>query len=114
MLSSPSWDLQYKNSQIVYGKRKYEPDNLTPNEVLPSTEYSQPIKKVKINDLGITAKCSMGHVDMPLGLQWKENSCAYDATLTILYNAWQEDSAVMANYFTVTSLDATFKLNNSF
>ena len=32
------------------------------------------------------------HVMVPVGLKWKENSCAFDATLTILYNIWQMNS----------------------
>ena len=60
------------------------------------------------------AKDSVVPVNMPPSLQWKENSCAYDATMTILYNTWQEDSAVMTKYFVTTSLDASFSLSDSF
>ena len=57
-----------------------------------------PYKKIKTggkldeaNLLALTADNSESQIAIPLGLHWKENSCAYDATLSILFNAWQED-----------------------
>ena len=96
-------------------KRKYEVDDA----LAPPTEYSErQIKKLKTSaatkELLVTAKDSVVLVNMPPSLQWKENSCAYDATMTILYNTWQEDPAVMTEYFATTSLDASFSLSDSF
>jgi hypothetical protein len=28
---------------------------------------------------------------VPIGLQWQNNSCVYDAILTILFNVWHEN-----------------------
>jgi hypothetical protein len=28
---------------------------------------------------------------VPIGLQWRNNSCVYDAILTILFNVWREN-----------------------
>ena len=70
-LSSPSDDHQYINVQL-YGKRKYKPDKPTPDKIVPPTEYTQPIKKVKIHaadDPTAIADSSVDHGDMPLGLQ---------------------------------------------
>jgi hypothetical protein len=50
------------------------------------------IKKVKFCHGQRDLEDSM-HSDVliPLGLQWQNNSCAYDAVFTILYNVWRED-----------------------
>ena len=33
------------------------------------------------------------NVLVPIGTQWKDNSCAYDAICTVLFNIWREDPA---------------------
>jgi hypothetical protein len=116
--SSTSSGLQVQSgdsNRVATGrKRKCEAD-----EVDLPTEYSQPRKKAKSSVIKDSSSAgsessSVQQIDMPLGLLWKENSCAYDATLTILYNAWREDPAVMTGYFAATSLDADFRLSDSF
>ncbi|KAM6491248.1 hypothetical protein JOM56_013487, partial [Amanita muscaria] len=105
-------ELQCKDTQRCR-KRRYKADE----EVHP--EYSQQIKKIKTSSSGIKdsvvpENSTARQVNIPLGLRWKENSCAYDATLTILYNAWQEDPTVMTDHFAAMSLDTMFKLSDGF
>jgi len=33
------------------------------------------------------------HVLVPIGTQWQNNSCAYDAVCMVLFNVWHEDPA---------------------
>jgi hypothetical protein len=35
----------------------------------------------------------------PRGLQWSNNSCAFDAVLSVLYNIWQDNPAVRTLQF---------------
>ncbi|KIL59491.1 hypothetical protein M378DRAFT_32463, partial [Amanita muscaria Koide BX008] len=98
-------ELQPKDAQMC-GKKRYKTDD----EVRP--EYSQRMKKIRSSVA--PENSAARQVNLPLGLRWKENSCAYDAALTILYNAWQEDPTVMTDHFAATSLDTMFKLSDGF
>ena len=34
-----------------------------------------------------------GQIGNPRGLQWSNNSCAFNAVLSVLYNIWQDNTA---------------------
>ena len=50
----------------------------------------------------------------PVGLQWKENSCAYDAILTIFYNIWKEDPNLRSEQFKSSNLGRCYQLHERF
>ena len=66
-------------------KRKFEKINKTINEkhelVLP--------KKICLNQIVTLSKNAPL---VPRGISWSQNSCGYDAALTILYSIWSENS----------------------
>ena len=55
------------------------------------TEKKPRIKKIKFSHLSDTSEPSI-RLDIPLGMHWQNNSCAYDAVITILFNIWREDA----------------------
>jgi hypothetical protein len=61
--------------------------------VVPSKKMQMTSKKVKfchrttIDDLSAPIR-----LNVPLGTQWQNNSCAYDAIITILFNIWYDPS----------------------
>ena len=58
--------------------------------ILPA-EKKPRIKKIKFDHLSdLTAKPI--RLNIPLGTRWQNNSCAYDAVITILFNIWREDA----------------------
>ena len=68
------------------------------------SEASEPAsKKIKMNPNATTEHCVPNNpssnaaehralINSPRGLQWSNNSCAFDAVLSILYNIWQDDA----------------------
>jgi hypothetical protein len=82
----------------------------------PSVALSQAFKKKCLIGPSIAEKHENNRpaIVIPLGLQWKENSCAYDATLTILYNTWQENPIDHTQYFSSLNLDSLFYLSSDF
>jgi hypothetical protein len=56
---------------------------------IPSADIDMhPLKKLKFDHVASTS-CGL-HVNVPIGTQWHNNSCAYDATSTRLFNIWHE------------------------
>ncbi|KAF8868707.1 hypothetical protein BD779DRAFT_1422658, partial [Infundibulicybe gibba] len=43
--------------------------------------------------------------DMPLGTRWQLNSCAYDATVSILYNVWRDDTTRWTDMFRAVNME---------
>ncbi|KAF8880327.1 hypothetical protein BD779DRAFT_1422597, partial [Infundibulicybe gibba] len=43
--------------------------------------------------------------NMPLGTRWQSNSCAYDATVSILYNVWRDDTSRWTEMFRTINLE---------
>jgi hypothetical protein len=63
--------------------------------IVPGPAEKKPrIKRIKfdhlIDDPLSTSKPI--RLNIPLGTQWQNNSCAYDAVITILFNIWREDA----------------------
>ena len=62
--------------------------------ILPA-EKKPRIKKIKFDHLSdLTAKPI--RLNIPLGTRWQNNSCAYDAVITILFNIWREDATCIS------------------
>ena len=71
-------------------------------------------KLAKISPLTNAHGREQQHVMVPVGLKWKENSCTFDAMLTILYNIWQMNSDLWSAQFHSLSLDAVYSLSPGF
>ncbi|KAF8224927.1 hypothetical protein L208DRAFT_1308350, partial [Tricholoma matsutake] len=57
---------------------------------IPSADVdTRPLKKLKFDHVASTSRGL--HVNVPVGTQWHNNSCAYDATVTTLFNIWREE-----------------------
>ena len=58
-------------------------------------QMSKNLKKVKfcIHATNLSAPIQ---IDVPLGTQWQNNSCAYDAIIIILFNMWYDSNPVSA------------------
>ena len=50
------------------------------------------LKRLKFNHDAIDG-LGATHLSVPIGTQWQNNSCAYDAVFTVLFNIWHEDRA---------------------
>lgn len=73
------------NVFAVSAKRKAEGD------AADYTDDVRKVKKLKI-DHGILLHRAGAQADeAPSGTQWRDNSCAYDAVVTILYSVWKDD-----------------------
>jgi len=60
---------------------------------LPSPSFMlPPAKKVKHE---ATASKQSTQFLVPIGTQWQNNSCVYDAMCTVLFNVWQENPELM-------------------
>ena len=59
-------------------------------------------KKVKFHHNATDTSASV-QLNIPLGTQWQNNSCAYDAMITILFNMWSDPGPGLAT----TSLEDT-------
>jgi Helitron helicase-like domain at N-terminus/PIF1-like helicase len=58
-----------------------------------STEKKRRIKKIKFSHLTASDDPSkLIRLNIPLGTRWQNNSCAYDAVITLLFNIWREDA----------------------
>ena len=64
-----------------------------------------PQKKITIK-LGIPNKIQNTYSGPKLrGPRWNSNSCGYDTLLTVLFNSWLENPAVVTNFFNQTNQD---------
>ena len=57
-------------------------EHCVPNDPSPSKAASNALLHLTLTD------------NNPRGLQWSNNSCAFDAVLSVLYNIWQDNPAV--------------------
>jgi hypothetical protein len=79
---------------------------------IPSADIDTPLKKLKIDHVAST---SLGlHVNVPIGMQWHNNSCAYDATVTTLFNIWCEEPTSMTVSWQAIGSDHLCMLTQSF
>ncbi|KAF8237903.1 hypothetical protein L208DRAFT_1506239, partial [Tricholoma matsutake] len=53
-------------------------------------EYTKEEKEIRNGTLADEVELHSVNI-VPVGTQWQNNSCAYDAALTILLNIWWED-----------------------
>ena len=77
----------------------------------PITEYCIP------NDLRKTDSNTTAHhapIISPRGLQWSNNSCAYDAVLSVLYNVWQDNAVERTVQFKDINSEFLGQLADSF
>jgi hypothetical protein len=58
--------------------------------VVPAVKKPR-IKKVKFTHLPNDPSKPV-QLNVPLGTRWQNNSCAYDAVITLLFNIWREDA----------------------
>ena len=69
-------------------------------EEINKTVYEKPdliqSKKICLNQVVILNECTPL---VPRGISWSQNSCGYDAALTILYSIWNEDSEKWSENF---------------
>ena len=75
-----------------------------------------PLKKLKMIEFEATSLGSLQSLstNVPYGTQWENNSCAYDAILTLLFNVWREDPAsIQASWWELQS-DTLNELLDSF
>ncbi|KAF8225484.1 hypothetical protein L208DRAFT_1306173 [Tricholoma matsutake] len=69
----------------------------------PSLDLCQPhcLKKRRLNsDAGLAQNVQLSvsvHALVPIGTQWQNNSCAYDAICTILFNVWLDDPQTVSH-----------------
>ena len=71
------------HTQAQASRLKRKGDNIIP------TKKTQSIKKVKFCHNATDTSASV-QLNIPLGTQWQNNSCAYDAIITILFNMWSD------------------------
>ena len=70
------------------------------------------LKKLKIDHMASTS-CSL-HINVLIGTQWHNNSCAYDATITTLFNIWHEEPTSMTISWQAIGSDHLHMLTQSF
>jgi hypothetical protein len=106
-LEWPHTEIVQKKMSGYSNKVKSGPSGKIQNLTVWDTnnDESLPRKKQKKNaePEGATSKHTLdlsSHVRMvncrPIGAEWSNNSCAYDAIITILFNTWREQSDVYA------------------
>ena len=90
----------------VLGKRKLHADFETEANETASKKFRMSSKATTQhcvpNDpskAGSNATELHAPIDNPRGLQWSNNSCAYDAILSVLYNIWQDNPSVRTFQF---------------
>ncbi|KAF8815886.1 hypothetical protein BYT27DRAFT_7024928, partial [Phlegmacium glaucopus] len=64
----------------------------------PEVSSETALKKLKI-DLNITMEHFTQTMNSPRGSQWSNNSCAFDAVMSVLYNIWLDDMIVRTVQF---------------
>ena len=52
--------------------------------------------------------------NIPVGLEWRSNSCGYDFVLTIFYNVWKEDPNLRLKQFHSGNMGHHYLLNETF
>jgi hypothetical protein len=75
-----------------------------------------PAKKLKMIEFEPTLTGSLQSLSMnvPYGTQWENNSCAYDAIFTLLFNVWREDPASIQASWRELQSDMLNELLDSF
>jgi hypothetical protein len=97
--------LDQTHSTPLLGKRKFgvyetEANEAASKKIRMSLEATK--KHCAPNDPSKAASNATEHHvprDNPRGLQWSNNSCAFDAVLSVLYNIWQDNPAVRTLQF---------------
>ncbi|KXN83944.1 hypothetical protein AN958_00787 [Leucoagaricus sp. SymC.cos] len=85
-----------EQSEIVnFGVRQPNARTLKRSSDAPEPLDRLVVKKPKMDHTaaatrGLETSMSL-YLNVPIGTQWRNNSCAYDAICTILFNAWRED-----------------------
>jgi len=82
---------------------------IVPSEKRPS------IKKVKFSHLSGAGDPSRPiRLDIPLGTRWQNNSCAYDAVITVLFNIWRSDAISETDLWSELQCDLLNSLTQGF
>ena len=80
---------------------------------VPSADVdTHPLKKLKVDHMASTSHSL--HVNILIGTQWHNNSCAYDATITTLFNIWREEPTLMTISWQAIGSDHLRTLTQSF
>ncbi|KAF8231453.1 hypothetical protein L208DRAFT_1469729 [Tricholoma matsutake] len=69
------------------------PKDLAPRKRKMPGTFCCPMPKLKMIKLESTSMddAEPHSVNIPIGMQWQNNSCAYNAVFTILFNVWREN-----------------------
>ncbi|KAF8225702.1 hypothetical protein L208DRAFT_1504476 [Tricholoma matsutake] len=69
------------------------PKDLAPRKRKMLGTFCCPMPKLKMIKLESTSMddAEPHSVNIPIGMQWQNNSCAYDAIFTILFNVWRKN-----------------------
>jgi hypothetical protein len=115
-----------KDITVVLGKRKFsaefdhkEDENALKKikTVLSSTfGYFAPDDKTAQKKSNMGSNSLHGHSTQmsPHGTQWSNNSCAFDAVMSILYNIWQDNTVVQAIHFKDINNELLGQISDSF
>ncbi|KAF8234243.1 hypothetical protein L208DRAFT_1217794, partial [Tricholoma matsutake] len=80
---------------------------------IPSANVDMhPLKKLKIDHMASTSHGL--HMNVPIGMQWHNNSCAYNATITTLFNIWRQELTSMTISWQAIGSDHLHTLTQSF
>ncbi|KAF5379126.1 hypothetical protein D9615_006088 [Tricholomella constricta] len=74
-------------------KRKLRFDNVAPDDLLNDMPNRK--RKKLLGDTGLPALNHNHDEESPSGTPWRDNSCAYDATMAVLHNIWRQNPDVM-------------------
>ena len=75
------------------------------------------LKKVRFHDALATEpepRPTTIQTNVPVGTQWHNNSCAYDAVITILFNIWRDDPETMTDDWHEFHCDMLDSLSQAF
>jgi hypothetical protein len=90
------------------------PKDFAPRKRKMSGTFCGPVPKLKMVKLESTSTddAELHSVNIPVGTQWQNNSCAYDAVFTILFNVWRENPISMqADWQEIQSVELNELLN---
>ena len=63
---------------------------MSDSDIVPAVKKPR-IKKIKFRHLTDDPSNHDIRLNIPLGTRWQNNSCAYDAVITLLFNIWREN-----------------------
>ncbi|KAF8220909.1 hypothetical protein L208DRAFT_1128840, partial [Tricholoma matsutake] len=75
----------------LHGNSLQVPQSL-PKKRKRSDTFKGPIQRLKLVRVeSVLGGSGNNHqINIPFGTQWKQNSCAYNSVITVLFNLWQE------------------------